>query len=164
MIGLQLHQKLPWPKILTWSGTDGRTMIIMIIMKEPTEHTFTKTNINWYFIVIFQCKCCEMEPGIISSMMPDLCIVYKLHLECTQLINLFDWLQVGLTSYKPYNSWDHTFYAFVITTSKYQWYEMEKTCYDVHTLDKTTSKENALLLLFFISKFYSQHRAKAHSS
>ena len=25
MIGLQLHQKLPWPKTLTWSGTDGRT-------------------------------------------------------------------------------------------------------------------------------------------
>ncbi|CAG2187936.1 ORC3 [Mytilus edulis] len=44
-----------------------------------------------------QCKCCEMEPGIISSMMPDLCIVYKLHLECTQLINLFDWLQAFVT-------------------------------------------------------------------
>lgn len=44
-----------------------------------------------------QCKCCDMEPGIISSTMPDLCIVYKLHLECTQLINLFDWLQAFVT-------------------------------------------------------------------
>ena len=25
--------------------------------------------------------------------MPDLCIVYKLHLECGKLINLFDWMQ-----------------------------------------------------------------------
>ena len=25
LIGIQLHQKLPWPKTLTWSGTDGRT-------------------------------------------------------------------------------------------------------------------------------------------
>lgn len=27
--------------------------------------------------------------------MPDVCIAYKLHLECTQLINLYDWLQVN---------------------------------------------------------------------
>lgn len=44
-----------------------------------------------------QCKCCELEPGVISPTMPDICIVYKLHLECTQLINLFDWLQAFVT-------------------------------------------------------------------
>lgn len=26
--------------------------------------------------------------------MPDICILYQLHLECGKLINLFDWLQV----------------------------------------------------------------------
>lgn len=43
------------------------------------------------------CKCCEMDSGILSPSMPDICIVYKLHLECTLLINLFDWLQAFVT-------------------------------------------------------------------
>ena len=38
---------------------------------------------------------CSVDAGSISSSMPDICIVYKLHLECGQLINLYDWLQVG---------------------------------------------------------------------
>ena len=29
--------------------------------------------------------------------MPDLCIVYKLHLECGSLVNLYDWLQAFVT-------------------------------------------------------------------
>ncbi|XP_046552797.1 origin recognition complex subunit 3-like [Haliotis rubra] len=44
-----------------------------------------------------QCECCEGEHGAITSSMPDLCIVYKLHLECPQLINLYDWLQAFIT-------------------------------------------------------------------
>ena len=32
----------------------------------------------------------EHEP--LSPNMPDVCIVYLLHLECGRLINLFDWL------------------------------------------------------------------------
>ncbi|XP_033741801.1 origin recognition complex subunit 3-like [Pecten maximus] len=35
--------------------------------------------------------------GTISPDIPDLCIVYKLHLECSQLINLYDWLQAFIT-------------------------------------------------------------------
>ena len=34
-----------------------------------------------------------MGPG-----MPDVCVVYKLHLECGQLINLYDWMQVTVVS------------------------------------------------------------------
>lgn len=30
----------------------------------------------------------------IPSSLPDICIAYKLHLECGRLVNLFDWLQV----------------------------------------------------------------------
>lgn len=48
-----------------------------------------------------QCGCCDEESGVISPSMPDLCIVYKLHLECTQLINLFDWLQAFITVVTP---------------------------------------------------------------
>jgi len=32
------------------------------------------------------------DPGEIPSSLPDICIGYKLHLECPKLINLFDWL------------------------------------------------------------------------
>lgn len=41
-----------------------------------------------------QCKCCKLNNsmGLIASL-PDLSIVYKLHLECGAMINLFDWLQ-----------------------------------------------------------------------
>ena len=37
---------------------------------------------------------CKSEQGFISDQLPDICIVYKLHLECGRLINLYDWLQV----------------------------------------------------------------------
>uniref|UniRef100_A0A671RI76 Origin recognition complex subunit 3 n=1 Tax=Sinocyclocheilus anshuiensis TaxID=1608454 RepID=A0A671RI76_9TELE len=36
----------------------------------------------------------KTDAGTISSAAPDLCIVYKLHLECGRLINLYDWLEV----------------------------------------------------------------------
>ncbi|XP_060081142.1 origin recognition complex subunit 3-like [Ylistrum balloti] len=35
--------------------------------------------------------------GTISPDIPDVCIAYKLHLECSQLINLYDWLQAFIT-------------------------------------------------------------------
>uniref|UniRef100_A0A8C3BWU0 Origin recognition complex subunit 3 n=1 Tax=Cairina moschata TaxID=8855 RepID=A0A8C3BWU0_CAIMO len=34
------------------------------------------------------------DGGSISNKAPDICIVYKLHLECGRLINLVDWLEV----------------------------------------------------------------------
>ncbi|XP_064536502.1 origin recognition complex subunit 3 [Drosophila montana] len=41
-----------------------------------------------------QCKCCELqEQTQLVSTMPDLSVLYKLHLECGRMINLFDWLQ-----------------------------------------------------------------------
>ena len=45
--------------------------------------------------LVVQCQCCKGENGQVLSTMPDVCIVYKLHLECGQLINLYDWLQVS---------------------------------------------------------------------
>ncbi|KAL0969554.1 hypothetical protein UPYG_G00229040 [Umbra pygmaea] len=37
------------------------------------------------------------EDGTVSNAAPDICIVYKLHLECGRLINLYDWLQAYAT-------------------------------------------------------------------
>ena len=40
------------------------------------------------------CTCCStdgQESGLLPSM-PDLCLVYKLHMECGRLINLYDWM------------------------------------------------------------------------
>uniref|UniRef100_A0A6Q2YII0 Origin recognition complex subunit 3 n=1 Tax=Esox lucius TaxID=8010 RepID=A0A6Q2YII0_ESOLU len=37
------------------------------------------------------------EDGTFSSAAPDICIVYKLHLECGRLINLYDWLEAYAT-------------------------------------------------------------------
>ncbi|KAM6973228.1 origin recognition complex subunit 3 [Aplochiton taeniatus] len=35
--------------------------------------------------------------GAVSNAAPDICIVYKLHLECGRLINLYDWLEAYST-------------------------------------------------------------------
>lgn len=41
-----------------------------------------------------QCACCNLDnPEEIKSTLPDISIMYKLHLECGRLINIFDWLQ-----------------------------------------------------------------------
>ncbi|XP_030303246.1 origin recognition complex subunit 3 isoform X5 [Calypte anna] len=39
----------------------------------------------------------KSEGGSISNKAPDICIVYKLHLECGRLINLVDWLEAFST-------------------------------------------------------------------
>ncbi|KAK3726450.1 hypothetical protein RRG08_005055 [Elysia crispata] len=43
------------------------------------------------------CVCCQCDQESILPTMPDLCIVYKLHLECGSLVNLYDWLQAFVT-------------------------------------------------------------------
>lgn len=35
------------------------------------------------------------EASGLDQNMPDVCVVYQLHLECGRLINLYDWLQVS---------------------------------------------------------------------
>ncbi|XP_022101545.1 origin recognition complex subunit 3-like [Acanthaster planci] len=44
-----------------------------------------------------QSELCKAEPGVVLSTMPDVCIAYKLHMECGRLINLYDWLQAFIT-------------------------------------------------------------------
>ncbi|KAF3427144.1 hypothetical protein E2986_02465 [Frieseomelitta varia] len=41
------------------------------------------------------CECCKLEnDDAIPSTLPDLSIIYKLHLESRKLINMYDWLQL----------------------------------------------------------------------
>ncbi|CAJ1073501.1 origin recognition complex subunit 3 [Xyrichtys novacula] len=39
----------------------------------------------------------KSEEGSVSNAAPDICIAYKLHLECGRLINLYDWLEAYAT-------------------------------------------------------------------
>ncbi|XP_061553237.1 origin recognition complex subunit 3 [Phycodurus eques] len=39
----------------------------------------------------------KTDDGSISNAAPDICIAYKLHLECGRLINLYDWMQAFST-------------------------------------------------------------------
>ncbi|KAM4541019.1 origin recognition complex subunit 3 [Fundulus diaphanus] len=39
----------------------------------------------------------KAEDGTVSNAAPDICIAYKLHLECGRLINLYDWLEAYST-------------------------------------------------------------------
>ncbi|XP_033213270.1 origin recognition complex subunit 3 isoform X2 [Belonocnema kinseyi] len=49
-----------------------------------------------------KCDCCHVSnDGEILSTMPDLSIIYKLHLENRKLINMYDWLQSFLSFVDP---------------------------------------------------------------
>lgn len=48
---------------------------------------------------LFQNDSLKTEDGSVSNAAPDICIAYKLHLECGRLINLYDWLEVSLHDY-----------------------------------------------------------------
>ncbi|XP_077477400.1 origin recognition complex subunit 3 [Stigmatopora argus] len=39
----------------------------------------------------------KTEEGSVSNAAPDICIAYKLHLECGRIINLYDWMQAYST-------------------------------------------------------------------
>lgn len=47
--------------------------------------------------VYLQNDACKVDPGTVTDALPDICIVYKLHLEYGRLINLYDWLQAFVT-------------------------------------------------------------------
>lgn len=66
--------------------------IRMHIMGAPRATLHTALNNPRSYL---QCSCCALAN--VTQMLPtlpDLSIVYKLHLESGQMINLFDWMQV----------------------------------------------------------------------
>lgn len=52
--------------------------------------------------LVLQNESLKTEDGSVSSAAPDICIAYKLHLECGRLINLYDWLEVSLSDVWQY--------------------------------------------------------------
>ncbi|KAK3914880.1 Origin recognition complex subunit 3 [Frankliniella fusca] len=53
------------------------------------------------------CNCCKLSDlGDILPTLPDVSIVYKLHLESGKLINMFDWMQSFLTITNPSTSFE----------------------------------------------------------
>lgn len=61
-----------------------------------TPRTSIQTALSHPFFYL-QNEILKTDNGTISSAAPDLCIVYKLHLECGRLINLYDWLEAFVT-------------------------------------------------------------------
>uniref|UniRef100_A0A8D2PB31 Origin recognition complex subunit 3 n=1 Tax=Zosterops lateralis melanops TaxID=1220523 RepID=A0A8D2PB31_ZOSLA len=63
--------------------------------------------LGWFFSLYYQLllpsiffhqnQALKCDGGGISNKAPDICIVYKLHLECGRLINLVDWLEAFST-------------------------------------------------------------------
>ncbi|XP_069462488.1 origin recognition complex subunit 3 isoform X2 [Ambystoma mexicanum] len=51
----------------------------------------------------------KSEAGSISNSAPDICIAYKLHLECGRLINLYDWLEAFATVVCAADGKEHEF-------------------------------------------------------
>ncbi|KAK2584685.1 hypothetical protein KPH14_007025 [Odynerus spinipes] len=52
--------------------------------------------------VYLQCDCCKLEnENAMPATLPDLSIIYKLHLESRKLINMYDWLQAFSTIVDP---------------------------------------------------------------
>ncbi|ALC42132.1 lat [Drosophila busckii] len=61
------------------------------IIGAPRAALHTALNNPHFYL---QCKCCELQESTqLVSTLPDLSLVYKLHLECGRMINIFDWLQ-----------------------------------------------------------------------
>ncbi|TRY54187.1 hypothetical protein DNTS_030458 [Danionella cerebrum] len=61
-----------------------------------TPRTSIQTALTHPFYYL-QNEVLKTDSGTISSVAPDICIAYKLHLECGRLINLYDWLEAFAT-------------------------------------------------------------------
>ncbi|XP_065056849.1 origin recognition complex subunit 3-like [Rhopilema esculentum] len=48
-----------------------------------------------------KCKCCKIDAEDTQETLPDLSIVYKIHLECGKMINLYDWMQAFVAVVAP---------------------------------------------------------------
>ncbi|KAG9268755.1 origin recognition complex subunit 3 [Astyanax mexicanus] len=61
-----------------------------------TPRTSIQTALSHPFYYL-QNESLKTDAGTVSNSAPDICIAYKLHLECGRLINLFDWLEAYAT-------------------------------------------------------------------
>ncbi|OWK01469.1 ORC3 [Cervus elaphus hippelaphus] len=60
----------------------------------PRVALHTALNNPYYYL---KNEALRSEEGCIPNVAPDICIAYKLHLECSRLINLVDWSEAFAT-------------------------------------------------------------------
>lgn len=72
------------------------------LMGSPRSSIQIALSDPWRYL---QCECCNLEEieNLVSSL-PDICVCYKLHLECGRWINLYDWLQAFIAVVDPSSS------------------------------------------------------------
>lgn len=69
------------------------------IMGAPRAALHTALNTPQCYLL---CDCCQLDNATqMRSGLPDLSIVYKLHLESGHMINLFDWMQAFRAVVEP---------------------------------------------------------------
>lgn len=69
---------------------------------------------SFKYCLVLQNERLKTEGGSVSSAAPDVCIAYKLHLECGRLINLYDWLEVS----SP-DAWQQVAFCYSCTAGFY---------------------------------------------
>ena len=79
--------ELPLHEIFVFSATGA---VRRHLVGAPRAALHTALTDPWEYLENDEVKI--GDPGEIPSSLPDICIAYKLHLECPKLINLFDWL------------------------------------------------------------------------
>lgn len=88
--------------------------------------------------------------GSVSNSAPDICIAYKLHLECGRLINLYDWLEVSLCA-------EYILYlANYLSTFPSKVWGLESFVF--HSLE-----EAVLILWINVSRYWSENQILARS-
>ncbi|XP_014663446.1 PREDICTED: origin recognition complex subunit 3-like [Priapulus caudatus] len=92
---LVCHKNLPLHEIFYF---DALSAVKRHLVGTPRAAIQTALSTPHYYL---QCSCCEAEKEAILGSMPDICVAYKLHLECGKLINLYDWLQAFVTIVDP---------------------------------------------------------------
>lgn len=68
----------------------------------PRIALHTALNNPYYYL---KNEALKSEEGCIPNVAPDICIAYKLHLECSRLINLVDWSEAFATVVTAAEKW-----------------------------------------------------------
>ncbi|XP_069176347.1 origin recognition complex subunit 3-like [Procambarus clarkii] len=93
---LQPVNKQPPHEILFFESSSSVKQHLVGMPRAPL--TTALSNPHHYL----QCECCQLEdPSSVVTTLPDVSVVYKLHLECGRLINLYDWLQAYISVADP---------------------------------------------------------------
>ncbi|XP_042243537.1 origin recognition complex subunit 3-like [Homarus americanus] len=93
---LQLLNKQPLHEVLFF---DSSSVVKRHLVGMPRAALTTALSNPHHYL---QCECCHLEDSSsVVTTLPDSSVAYKLHLECSRLINLYDWLQAFISVVDP---------------------------------------------------------------